>query len=45
MSKYSQKEKWQHLPEFIEYASNDLIFTLRRLISSLWENMQALNER
>lgn len=35
----------QHLPEFIEDASNDLTFTLRRLISSLREDMQALNER
>lgn len=35
----------QQLPEFIEDASNDLTFTLRRLLSSLRENMQALNER
>jgi len=35
----------QHLSEFIEDTSNDLTFTLRRLISSLREDMQALNER
>ena len=35
----------QQLPELIEDASNDLTFTLRRLLSSLREDMQALNER
>lgn len=35
----------QQLPEFIEDGSNDLTFTLRRLLSSLREDMQALNER
>lgn len=35
----------QQLPEFIEDASNDLTFTLRRLLSSLRDDMQALNER
>jgi transposase len=35
----------QQLPELIEDASNDLTFSLRRLLSSLWEDMQALNER
>lgn len=35
----------QPLPEFIEDAFNDLIFTLRRLLSSLRDDMQALNER
>lgn len=35
----------QQLPELIEDASNCLTFTIRRLLSSLWENMQALNER
>lgn len=35
----------QQLPEFIEDASNDLIFTLRRLLSSLRDDMQVLNER
>ena len=35
----------QQLPEFIEDASNDLTFTLRRLLSALREDMQALNER
>lgn len=35
----------QQLPELIEDASNSLTFTLRRLLSSLREDMQALNER
>ncbi len=35
----------QQLPELIEDASNILTFTLRRLLSSLREDMQALNER
>lgn len=35
----------QQLPEFIEDVSNDLTFTLRRLLSSLRKDMQALNER
>nr|WP_235896851.1 IS110 family transposase [Yersinia thracica] len=35
----------QQLPEFIEDASNDLTFTLRRLLNSLREDMQVLNER
>lgn len=35
----------QQLSEFIEDGSNDLTFTLRRLRSSLREDMQALNER
>lgn len=35
----------QQLPELIEDASNDLTFTLRRLLSSLRDDMQALNER
>ncbi|WP_238486006.1 transposase [Rahnella perminowiae] len=35
----------QQLPELIEDASNDLTFTLRRLPSSLQEDMQALSER
>lgn len=35
----------QQLPEFIEDGSNDLTFTLRRLLPSLREDMQALNER
>ncbi|WP_049596282.1 IS110 family transposase, partial [Yersinia aldovae] len=35
----------QQLPELIEDASNNLTFTLRRLLSSLREDMQALNER
>ncbi len=35
----------QQLPEFIEDASNDLTFTLRRLLNSLQEDMQVLNER
>ncbi|WP_049596279.1 IS110 family transposase, partial [Yersinia aldovae] len=35
----------QQLPELIEDASNDLTFTLRRLLSLLREDMQALNER
>ncbi|WP_050320491.1 hypothetical protein [Yersinia pseudotuberculosis] len=34
----------QQLLELIENASNDLTFTLRRLLSSLREDMQALNE-
>ncbi|ECG8516268.1 IS110 family transposase [Salmonella enterica subsp. salamae] len=35
----------QQLPEVIEDASNELTFTLRRLLYSLREDMQALNER
>lgn len=35
----------QQLPELIEDASNSLTFTLRRLLSSLLADMQALNER
>lgn len=35
----------QHLPELIQDASNELTFTLRRLLYSLREDMQALNER
>lgn len=35
----------QQLLELIEDASNDLTFTLRRLLSSLREDMQALSER
>lgn len=35
----------QHLPGLIEDASNELTFTLRRLLYSLREDMQALNER
>ena len=35
----------QKLPKLIEDASNNLTFTLRRLLSSLREDMQALNER
>lgn len=35
----------QQLPELIENASNSLTFTLRRLLSSLLADMQALNER
>lgn len=35
----------QQLPELIEDASNALTFTLRRLLSSLREDMQALSER
>jgi transposase len=35
----------QQLPELIEDASNSLTFPLRRLLSSLREDMQALNER
>ncbi len=35
----------QQLPELIEDASNDLTFTLRRLLTLLREDMQALNER
>lgn len=35
----------QRLPELIENASNALTFTLRRLLSSLREDIQVLNER
>ena len=35
----------QQLPDLIEDASNDLTFTLRRLLSSLREDIQALNVR
>lgn len=35
----------QQLPELIEDGSNSLTFTLHRLLSSLREDMQALNER
>lgn len=35
----------QQPPELIEDASNSLTFTLRRLLSSLLADMQALNER
>lgn len=35
----------QHLPELMEDASNELTFTVRRLLSTLREDMQALNER
>lgn len=35
----------QQLPELIEDVLNSLKFTLRRLLSSLREDMQALNER
>ncbi|SUI81355.1 Uncharacterised protein [Serratia quinivorans] len=35
----------QRLPELIEDATNGLTFALRRLLSSLREDMQALNER
>lgn len=34
----------QHLTELIDDASNDLTFTLRRLLSSLRGDMQALND-
>lgn len=33
------------LPELVENISNDLTFTLRRFLSSLWEDMQTLSER
>jgi transposase len=33
------------LSELIENASNDLTFTLRQFLSSLWEDMQTLSER
>ncbi|WP_134707090.1 IS110 family transposase [Rahnella sp. CJA17(1/100)] len=35
----------QNLPELMEDASNELTFTVRRLLSTLREDMQALNER
>ncbi|EUM16569.1 hypothetical protein L465_00383 [Enterobacter sp. BIDMC 29] len=35
----------QQVPELIEDASNSLTFTIRRLLFSLREDMQALNER
>ena len=35
----------QQLPELLEDTANSLTFPLRRLLSSLREDMQALNER